>query len=145
MSKSEGLTICPHCNEPVPEHAAKCPFCAEPIESVHTSSAKFQPDFANPVVLPESRPFWFRPDLKRIAILAGSSFCAYLNIHFAGNTPFTGDIFIDFGGLIGGAFVPFAPAYLFTVFIKGRAGIVIGLVIVVAVSLLFLYGQSLER
>jgi len=40
MSKSEGLIICPHCNEPLPQLSAKCPFCAEPIETVASDSAK---------------------------------------------------------------------------------------------------------
>ncbi len=42
MSKSEGLIICPHCNERLPQLSAKCPFCAEPIETVAPDCAKLE-------------------------------------------------------------------------------------------------------
>lgn len=47
MSKSEGLTICPHCNEPLPELSATCPFCAEPLQTAASQSTKLENSAGN--------------------------------------------------------------------------------------------------
>ena len=106
-----------------------CPACGENFDFLQEEIGREHacPHCGKPVLLKESRPVWLRlsstpwntSGVRRIAILAGASFCGGIIIHFAARRSFTGVILMDLAGLVGTAFLPFAVAMLVEVLIKG--------------------------
>ena len=96
------------------------------------------PHCNQPVLLRQKDKTWI---LAKWLIVSVISLCGALLVRFCGHERFSGVLAIDLASLIGTAFVPFAGAMLIAAFVKGRAGIVVGLVIAVAILALMLAGQ----
>lgn len=107
----------------------ECPHCGEKI--VLERSAK-------------SKPFSETASAKWLFVAAASICGGVVVYRFDARTqqiPFT----IYLATVLGNAFVPFAVAMLIAVFVRGRAGIAVGLIIVAIVFGLMLLGISIQN
>ena len=76
-------------------------------------------------------------------MVAAASFLGAVIVRNLKREPFSGIILMYLASLVGLAFIPFAAAMLVAVFIKGKAGIVIGLSIVVVIVGLMILDTTL--
>jgi hypothetical protein len=146
----DGARFCSACGSPI--KTVTTPGVQQGTKAVPGTSSQSKTD--TEVQVPQrdgiKSTYWQhkgKPALIKISVLAIASLIAALLCDMlAPSATMRGLPFLtQLGGLVGTAFVPFSAGTTVAVFVRGKAGIAVGLVIITIVSLLMLLGRHTDR
>jgi len=168
----DGFKVCPFCKEKIRKEAVKCRFCGEWLEESHPhgptvpdkkaalgaqsgSLANQNPNISSSDGIHQKTASVSKTEIretsrnKKLLILAAVSTCAMLLLDLTNLVPLMRPpqvhILTYLGEVVGGMFVLFTCGAPFAAWIKGRTGLVIGLITIIIVCGLEILGNSMDN